>query len=306
MYKTIDEAMKACDAYCDAHGIDRYKEGDDIGDDNVMRKFAEYINQQKKFLFIYQYGKNAWNDFESLCDNHGLPFNGYYLALFELFAKNRAGKFYTLWEMIRDDDYDDSVFVIARVLRQLSHCGRGVFSVVVGSEETYESVAGVEAIKQALTEALQSRVKKEKGNMIVTGIGYNLSVFSPKELPIPYPLNCSPEENGFSNAEIDMIIKAGNKIKARAKKMRGNVVKSVHTRNAEIGELVFYLKQWLPEKWIKAKKNAFFVEYLDKAGFLDFKGKDWLKNFRYIMSEKDKNKEIENFVNSYYAAIGEK
>lgn len=233
-------------------------------------------------------------DFEAICGEYGLPAEGgNYYFLLDTFTRKRSGMAYTIEEILEDD----LALELAEMLKQLSSSFGG-FSLQTGAKKDYKNPALVEVLKEALEAALQGRVEKGREHMILSK-GYGSGGDQGRAFIIPYPEGSTPQEKGFSKEELEAIITYEKEQRGLVEKMKGNVKNySAPTRNPELGKLVVFLKQYLPEEWNEATQNSFLADYLCGAGFLDFKGKAWLDGFRdKLKAEKDR--QVRDWINSY-------
>ena len=229
-------------------------------------------------------------DFDSLLNQYGgIPEDsGCYTDLWYLFLHRRLGKHSTEYEEMSNFPASE----IALMLKQLLSSPTGAFSLKVGSaKRDYSNPTLVEVLKKSLVDALQAMVTKEYPLLNVTYGSKNGYLIGWE-----YPKGESPQEEGFSLVELDMIISMGKCVKKNVKKLSGH-----STRNPELGQIVTDLYPNLPEEWVDAKKKAFLADFLCGAGFLDFKGASWLDGFK----EKDcgeKAREVLNWIKSFEQA----
>jgi len=255
-------------------------------------------------------------DFDALCEQYGLPKDEKSEALFGILLSRDL--------LVQSIFYDgQSVFEIARMLKQLSGVGSAGFTLQnVGgvTRNTYSSPELVEVLKKSLVDALQKKVVKHnetwvnpsslgfkgvpKDKMLNLGKAHldiilNLNGVEVETGIYLYPEGVHPSQDSFSEQELDAILGYGKRLADRLEKMKGNKVNfSTSTRNPELGKLVLVLSQHLPEDWNDATRNAFLADYLCLAGVLDFKGTDWVENFKGKLKE-DKGRQVRRWVESY-------
>lgn len=231
-------------------------------------------------------------DFDALCchkDYGGIPEDSKcYQELWPVFSLRRQGKYLLLYE--EQDEYFPAPD-IARMLKQLSYSS-GDFSLdVKGIPKPYSSPALVEILKKSLTDALQTLVDKRHYGLDYFGVYYgkdrNCMVCE------DYPNGYVPQENGFSDFELEMIIRIGERVVEEKKLYAGN-----STRNPALGEFVLDLCPYLPQEWSDNNKYAFLGHYLCEAGFLDFRGRAFVENFKGKLKE-DKAGIVRKWIRGY-------
>ena len=232
-------------------------------------------------------------DFDALCNQYGgIPEGGKcHRDLWHIFLYRRQGMYLTDFEAERVFPAPE----IARMLKQLSFSS-GAFSLMVGSaRKDYFSPELVEVLKKSLEDALQAMVIKYPEMLNVT---YGKD--GDRMIGWEYPTGEVPQEDGFSEVELDMIIEMGVFHNDLWKKFAGNAQSKgkASTRNPALGQFVNDLSGLLPEEWNDATKNAFLADYLCLAGFLDFKGKAWVENFKEKLKE-DKDRQVRRWIEAY-------
>lgn len=234
-------------------------------------------------------------EFEALCGKYGLPEGeGNYYYLLDTFRRRRARKSFTTEEILSDF----TALELARMLKQLVLCGGGFSLVVGGVKKDYNSPALVEVVKQSLEDALQARVRRGRNHLILSK-GYGAGGDEGRAFLIPYPEGHKPQASGFSEEELEAIIRKEEELAEEVEKMKGNKMNyTTYTRNPELGRLVSFLYQYLPQEWSDATRNAFLADYLCGAGFLDFKGKAWVESFKEKVKE-DRDRQVRRWVEAY-------
>lgn len=238
-------------------------------------------------------------EFDSLCGEYGLrKGGGGYVSLLTIFSNRRGGRFFTYYESLSDK----STLELARMLLSFR---KGEDSIIVGGEK-YDSPTLVEMLEKSLEDALRNNVKRVRKQMEgEESVGDYFIFFKPsgkgrkRGYYFPYPEGVTPQEKGFSQDELEAILSIEKKMKEDLERMQGNVRDyTTPSRNPELGELVLSLTNYLPEEWNDATRNAFLADFLQGAGFLNFKGSSWLMKF----SEKgkaEKDREVRNWIQSY-------
>lgn len=233
---------------------------------------------------------NIKADFDALLNQYGgIPEDsGCYTDLWYLFLHRRLGKHTTEYEEMSNFPASE----MAMMLKQLLCSPTGAFSLKVGSaKREYSNPTLVEVLKKSLVDALQAMVTKEYPLLNVTYGSKNDYLIG-----WDYPKGETPQEDGFSLVELDMIVEMGKWLKDNVKKLSGK-----STRNPELGQLITDLSPNLPEGWTDATKNAFLADFLCGAGFLDFKGTPWLDGFK-DMGKAEKDRMVRNWLESFRQA----
>lgn len=231
-------------------------------------------------------------DFDALCshkDYGGIPEDcKCYQELWPVFSLRRQGKFLLLYE--EQDKYFPAPD-IARMLKQLSYSS-GDFSLEVRRIPIeYKSPALVEILKKSLTDSLQTLVDKRCYGLDLFGVYYGKDRNC--MISEDYPCGYVPQENGFSDRELEMIIRIGERVAEEKKLYTGN-----STRNPALGQFVLDLYPHLPEEWSDNTRYAFLGHFLCDAGFLNFRGKAWEENFKHKLKE-DKARQVRRWVEAY-------
>lgn len=222
--------------------------------------------------------ENIKKEFDSICRACSLSESSWeYNALLSLLNDRLAGRFITEEEALSDF----SALEIATMLRQLSRATELSISVnhVV---EKYGNIT-IPILTSALTDSLNARIQKKKkltaqcGGGKITDIGANMILnkggAGGRAYLIPYPNGEKPQEVGFSKTELDTIIEYETIKKEEYKITQGN---GTHSR--ELGHLAEWIAEcFLPKEWNVYAKYFFVIHYLIIAGYLDFRGEEWLE-----------------------------
>lgn len=232
-------------------------------------------------------------DFDSLCKNYGLRVDSEcYRELSYIFTSRRQGKYFTTYELNSNFPALD----IARMLKLLSF-SNGAFSFIIGgNKQEYSNQALVDVLKKSLNDTLQTMVERRDDYLGVTygsaGDCLVATCFRKGEY--------IPQKDGFSNVELDCIIRMGQSLYERVNKYGGNTQPNgkAPTRNPALGEFVLDFYPILPQEWNDATRNAFLADFLCDAGFLDFKGDAWKQGFKDKLKE-DKDRQVRRWVEAY-------
>ena len=241
-------------------------------------------------------------EFEAICSRYGYSEEEKdYGALLDIFIDKRKGNAYTMYESLSNF----SALEMAKMLKQLLGVGNGGFILqnVGGLESnTFTDVSLLEVLKRSLENALLERVKKITDYKRVDGT-ISPSLLVRKDgiidwLHYEYPEGCSPQDNGFSEVELNMIIEGEEEVKERLKREhRGNKEKweDGYTRLPDLGEQALIFIDDLPQEWTTRKKHCFIADYLFFAGFLDFKSEQWKERYNR-MGDKEKDRMVRNWI----------
>ncbi len=253
----------------------------------------------------YMYEEDGFKaEFEAICNRYGYSEEEKdYEALLDLYIDKRKGNAYTMYESLSNF----SALEMAKMLKQLLGVGKGGFILqnVGGLESnTFTDVSLLWVLKRSLEDALQERVKKITDYKRVDGT-ICPALLVRKDgiidwLHYEYPEGCSPQDNGFSEVELDMIIEGEEEVKERLKReLMGNKEKweDGYTRLPDLGEQALMLLDSLPQEWTTRKKHCFIADYMFNAGFLDFKSEQWKAKFER-MQDREKDRMVRNWINA--------
>lgn len=243
-------------------------------------------------------------DFDAICSKYGLEENGEgdYYYLLSLFNGRRQGKAFSKYEILSDF----SALEIAQMIRQLSNFKKKITSIGGGGDiEEYSSPQLIEILKKPLEQALKERVKKITDiggkNYLILFIGYGAGGDEGRASMIPYPDGCTPQEEGFSKDELEILIKREEERRKGVLKMQGNKERwedEGTSRLQDLGEQAEWIKYYIPQCWTIRKQHCFVFDFLFGAGFLDFKSKIWKKQHKDMKPEQ-KDRTIRNWIDSY-------
>lgn len=246
--------------------------------------------------------------YDKLCAEVGIDKNCYTYAAFLQFLEDRlAGKGFFDEEIAEDFRILD----MARLLQQIY--GSSELQITANDcKETYSNPALVEFISDTLVAELSKRIRKRRlaqwspqGDV---DLGYHL-VFDKykgedgRVYSIPYPENETPYAEGFSEAEINMIIKDQTILKNTLRKYKGNSIgDDSFTYNAMLGRICEATTLWLPKEWILDDKYYFLFEIFKIAGLLDFRTPQWRNRARY---KNETARIVRNWINAYHHVVKE-